>query len=62
MFVLFLFLVLACPSRRRKDALLADTRVRCLIVLLVCLITETVVGQTDKLDCEASVETTRLEQ
>jgi hypothetical protein len=49
MFVHFLAWALAYPSSRRKEALLADTRVLCLTVLLVCLITETVVwtdGQT----------------
>jgi len=62
MLVLFLAWVLACPSSRRKEALLADTRARCLTVLLVGLITETVVGQTNKLDYDASVKTTRLKQ
>ena len=60
--VLFLAWVLACPSSRRKEAVLADTRVLCLTVLLVCLITEIVVGQTDKLDYDASDKTTRLKQ
>jgi hypothetical protein len=61
MLTFFLACVLACPSSRRKEALLADTRLRCLRVLLVCLNTETVVGQTDKLYYDISVETTRLE-
>jgi uncharacterized protein YbaR (Trm112 family) len=61
MLVVFLAWVLACPSSRRKEALLADTRLRCLRVLLVCLNTETIVGQTDKLVYDILVEITLLE-
>jgi len=50
------------PIRLQKEALLTDTRVLCLTVLLVCLITETVVRQTDKMDYDASFKPTRLKQ